>query len=233
LRAAIRADLDRYVFGRQQLGVTGRLAPLRIGLGSPGLWATTAYRVNHYTRRRLGSRPLVVLAHVLHFIIRTFTGIHIDSGAHIGPGLKLPHAGHLVIGPVRIGRNCDIFHGVTMGKSNSSLRERPSQPDVPTLGDRVYVGPGAVIAGGVMVNNDAVVGANSLLVQDVQPRGVMIGVPARLVSKSGSLAQIVYRGMENDKERNVAVAADVAAGAAGAAPVRPTRSVSGLPERSQ
>lgn len=117
-----------------------------------------------------------------------------------------------------------------MGKSNSSLRDRPSQPDVPTLGDRVYVGPGAVIAGGVMVNSDAVVGANSLLVQDVQPRGVMIGVPARLVSKTGSLAQIVYRGMENDKERNAAVAADVAAGAA---PVRPARSVSGLPERSQ
>ncbi|MDN5851268.1 MAG: hypothetical protein L0K86_00215 [Actinomycetia bacterium] len=53
--------------------------------------------------------------------------------------------------------------------------------------------------------------ANSLLVQDVPPRGVVIGVPARLVSKNGSLNQIAYRNMENDTERNDAVAEESAA----------------------
>jgi serine O-acetyltransferase len=213
LRAAFRDDLDRYVFVVQtQHGVTGPLVPLRVGLLSQGLWATTAYRLNHYVRHRLHSRLLGVLPDVFHSIVMALTGIHIDAHAHIGPGLKFPHGGHIVIGPVRVGRNCDIFQGVTLGESDSTLDDRPSRPDVPTLGDRVWVGPGAVIAGGVTVGDDAVVGANSLLVRDVPPRGVVLGVPARLVSRRGGFTQITYRGMDNDDERNVALAADPEAG---------------------
>jgi len=31
--------------------------------------------------------------------------------------LWIPHGGYIVIGPVRIGRNCDIYEGVTLGGS--------------------------------------------------------------------------------------------------------------------
>jgi len=70
----------------------------------------------------------------------------------------------------------------------------------------VWVGPGAVIAGELTVGDDAVVGANSLLVRDVPPLGVVLGVPARLVSRRGSFAQILYRGMDNDDKRKLALA---------------------------
>jgi serine O-acetyltransferase len=205
LRAAFRDDLDRYVFGLQRDGVTGSLAPLLMGLLSQGMWATTAYRLNHYARHRLRSRLLAALPHIFHCVIMRLTRIQIDPKAHIGPGLKFPHGGHIVIGPVQVGRNCDIYQGVTLGHSISTLVDRPSGPDVPALGNRVWVGPGAVIAGGVIVDNDAVVGANSLLVRDVPPRGVMIGVPARLISSDGSFTQIRYRDMYNDDEREVAL----------------------------
>ena len=207
LRAAIRADLDRYVFHAQRRqGVTGRLTPLQVGLMSQGLWATVAYRLEHYARYRLHSRLLHIPLSVFHRILMAITGIRLDAGAHIGPGLKIPHGGRIEIGPVRIGRNCDIFQGVTLGESMSTLDEPDSRSGVPTLGDRVWVGPGAVIAGELTVGDDAVVAANSLLVRDVPPRGVVLGVPARLVSRRGSFAQILYRGMEKDDKRKLALA---------------------------
>lgn len=212
LRAAIREDLDRYVFvAQRQQGQTGPLVPLRIGLLSQGLWATTAYRWNHYARHRGRSRWLGALPNAFHRTIMALTGIHIDAGAHIGPGLSFAHGGHVVIGPVRVGRDCDIYQGVTFGAS-MSLDDRHAKPGAPTLGDRVWVGPGAVIAGAITVDDDAAVGANSLVVRDVPPRGVVVGVPARLVSRRGSFAQLMYRGMDDDDERNAALTADPEAG---------------------
>jgi serine O-acetyltransferase len=213
LRAALKADLDRYVFVVQrQHGLSGPLLALRIGLTSQGLWATTAYRLNHYIRYRLHSRLLGIPSSILHSFIMAVTGIHIDSGAHIGSGLKFPHGGHIVVGPVRAGRNCDIFQGVTLGEANSTFDERPDKPEVPTLGDRVWVGPGAVVAGGVTLGDDAAVGANSLVIRDVPPRSVVLGVPARLVSRQGSFTQVTYREMDNDDERRLALATDPDAG---------------------
>jgi serine O-acetyltransferase len=213
LRAAFRDDLDRYVFTVQtQHGSAGRLMPARIGLLSQGLWVTTAYRLNHYARNRFHSRSLTVMPSAFHRVITMLTGIHIDAGAHIGPGLKFPHGGRIEMGPVRVGRNCDIYQGVTLGAGASTLDEPYSKPGVPTLGDRVWVGPGAVVSGEVAVGDDASVGANSLLVRDVPPRGVVLGVPARLVAKRGSFTQIMYRAMDADDSRKVSLAADPEAG---------------------
>jgi serine O-acetyltransferase len=209
LRAAFRDDLDRYVFiVESQHGLVGPLAAFRVGLLSQGLWATTAYRLNHYARHRFHSRLLGVLPSVFHQAIMALTGIHIDAGAHIGSGLKIPHGGRIEMGPVRIGGNCDIYQGVTLGASASTIDDPYSKPGVPALGDRVWVGPGAVVAGAVTVGDDASIGANSLLVRDVPPRGVVLGVPARLVSRRGSFYQVFYRGMDNDDQRRAGLAAD-------------------------
>ncbi len=206
LRAAIRADLDRYAFvAQRQQEESGLLLSLRIGLLSQGLWATAAYRLNHYAKHRGRSRWSRAGAQVLHRAVMAFTGIHIDSNAHVAPGLAFAHGGHIVIGPVRMGRNCDIYQGVTFGAS-MSFDDRPYKPGAPTVGDRVWVGPGAVVAGAITVGDDAAVGANSLVVRDVPPRGVVLGVPARLVSRNGSFAQVMYRGMDSDQARKVALA---------------------------
>jgi serine O-acetyltransferase len=202
LRAALREDLDRYVF-RAQKNSPGPLELLRVMLLSQGLWAIAAYRLNNYVRDRLHSRLLAALPLVFQYIVLALTGIEIDAHAHIGPGFSIPHGGYIVIGPVRMGRNCEIYQGVTLGVRGSTGQLRSG---VPTLGDRVWVGPGAVIAGGVTVGDDASVGANSLLVRDVPPRGVVLGVPARLVSRLGSFAQIGYPDMDSDDERKAALA---------------------------
>ena len=84
LRATFRDDLERYVFIVQvQHSVTGPLAPLRIGLLAQGLWATAAYRLNHYARYRLRSRLLSLLLGIFHRVIAVLTGIQKIGRAHV------------------------------------------------------------------------------------------------------------------------------------------------------
>jgi serine O-acetyltransferase len=140
-------------------------------------------------------------------LFRVVTGLEIDPQAHLGPGLMIPHDGHIVIGPVRVGRHCTISHRVTIGQGLQG--DGPAHDDTPVLGDRVWVGPGAVIAGPIQVGSDASVGANSVVLRDVPPRGVVLGVPARLLSHKGSFTQVYYRGMTDDPDRRLALEASV------------------------
>jgi serine acetyltransferase len=77
---------------------------------------------------------------------------------------------------------------------------------VPVLADRVWLGPGAVIAGPIHLGNDVTVAANSLVTRNVPSRGVVRGVPAELISHRGSFRQVSYPGMEQDPERLSSIA---------------------------
>ena len=100
------------------------------------------------------------------------TGADINPNADIGPGLVVSHGQALVIGGgIRIGRDCLLHHSVTLG---APTVERIAA--VPTLGDRVVVGAGAQILGGVLVGDDAMIGAGSFVTFDV-PAGGRVRAP--------------------------------------------------------
>ncbi len=65
--------------------------------------------------------------------------------------------------------------------------------------------PGGGYRRWVTVGDDATVGANSLLVHDVPPRSVMLDVPVRVVATRGSFTQVVYRDVDHEDERQVAL----------------------------
>jgi serine O-acetyltransferase len=179
-RERLRADLARYRHYRE-----GRfLRKVKTVMATEALWVTIVYRFGQYlsaeapapVRAVLGP-PNKLLLRVLHLV----TGIHIDPPAQIGPGLFIGHHGGIWISPAAVlGANCNIAQGVTIGRAG-----RISRP-APVLGDRVWVGPNATISGPVRVGNGAVVAANSLVVASVPDNGVVIGVPARVMSYSGS-----------------------------------------------
>jgi serine O-acetyltransferase len=217
LRDAIRQDIDRYVDAAERDGLSRVLARLRVPL-SLKVAAVANYRVTHFLltrgRPRLLSRVLGGVSFIGQRVFSAVTGVEIDPRAHIGPGLMIPHDGYVVIGPARVGRNCTISHSVTLGQGLQG--DGPAHDDTPVLGDRVWVGPGAVIAGPIHVGSDASVGANSVLLRDVPPRGVVLGVPARLLSHKGSFTQIYYRGMTEDPDRVLALQEPAAEADAGA-----------------
>lgn len=115
-------------------------------------------------------------------------GVNLPGSTVVGPGLFIGHAGGIVVNAAtRIGRNCNLSHNVTIG-ANKGRRA-----GVPTIGDNVYIGPGAVVIGGISIGDGAAIGANSVVVDDVPPGVTVAGSPARVVSSAGSAAWVNRR----------------------------------------
>lgn len=104
-------------------------------------------------------------------------GLSIPPGV-FGKGLSIAHYGTIVVNDrARVGSYCRLHVGTTLGERDGRA---------PTIGDFVYVGPGAVIYGGVMVGDRAVIAANSVVGRDVPPDVTVGGAPARVLSDSNS-----------------------------------------------
>lgn len=84
-----------------------------------------------------------------------------------------------------IGRNCNLSHQVTIGVSR-----RGARAGVPRIGDNVYIGPGAKIFGGIVLGDNAAIGANCVVTKDVPPSGVVVGIPGQVISSAGSAGYI-------------------------------------------
>ena len=92
-----------------------------------------------------------------------------------------PHPIGIVInGNAKIGRNCTIFHNVTIGDSMSGKPENR----YPTIGDNVTIYANSVIIGGITIGDNAVIGAGSVVLKDVPPNAVVAGNPAKTISKT-------------------------------------------------
>jgi serine O-acetyltransferase len=174
---------------------------LSIMLTVPSFQALFVFRVSHWLSRFIRRRsplvfPIVVLDLLMRRVMEIVSNIYISPHARIGPGLFLPHFGGIVIGSgVVIGAHCEIFHNVTLG------RRTPRGTGCPCLGDRVYLGPGAMLFGGIVVGDDAYVSANSVLAHSVPDRACVVGNPSRVTSHNGSFEHIDYPGMEADLGR--------------------------------
>jgi serine O-acetyltransferase len=110
------------------------------------------------------------------------TGIQINPGATIGRGLYIPHYGGIVVNPQTvIGKNCYLSHNVLIGKVHAGKRA-----GVPVIGDDVFIGTGAVLLGNITIENNAAIGVNSVVIDDVQSGVMVAGAPARLIAKRGA-----------------------------------------------
>ena len=139
----------------------------------PGLHAVLIHRVSH----RFWQWRLKWLARIFSNIGRWFTGIEIHPGATIGRRFFIDHGMGVVIGETaEIGDDCTLYHGVTLGGVSWNPGKRH-----PTLCDGVVVGAGAKILGPITVANNARVGANSVVIQDVPDGMTVVGIPGRVV----------------------------------------------------
>jgi putative colanic acid biosynthesis acetyltransferase WcaB len=108
-----------------------------------------------------------------------FLGVELPAHLQVGPRLRLFHPHAIVInGGVRMGADCILRQNVTVG---NTVRRDGTEKGIASLGDRVDLGAGCMVLGGVHVGDGARVGAMSLVLHDVPERGVVVGNPARLV----------------------------------------------------
>lgn len=151
---------------------------LTILLSYPGIHALMYYRVARFFYRR----RMTGLARIISNIGRTFTNIDIHPGARIGKGLFIDHGAGVVIGQTAIiGDNCVMFHGVTLG-SNSTQSKGNRHPNI---GHRVTIYANAVLVGPVTIGDDSVIGANTMVKQDLPAKSVVVGNPMRFISIEG------------------------------------------------
>lgn len=141
----------------------------------PGIKAVLLYRIAHF----FWTLDMPFIPRYISDIAREMTAIEIHPGAEIGSDFFIDHGAGVVIGETaEIGDNCTIYAGVVLGGTSINQEKRH-----PTLGDNVVVGTGAKILGPVKIGDNVRVGANSVVINDVPPNCVVVGVPGRIISK--------------------------------------------------
>lgn len=131
-------------------------------------------------------RMLYPIARVMYRRYMFRLGISIPFQTAIGPGFYIGHFGGIVVSHgARIGANCNLSQGVTIGQINRGRRG-----GIPQIGDNVYIGPGAKVLGGITIGNGVAIGANAVVIDDVPDNAVVVGVPGRVISLDGSAGYI-------------------------------------------
>lgn len=103
-----------------------------------------------------------------------------------GPGLSIAHRGTIVVHEAsKVGENCRLFHNVTIG--TGSLGQMNASKDSPSIGNNVFIGPGAVIVGAIAIADGIAIGANSYVNKSFsEPNITIAGCPAKKVSDKSS-----------------------------------------------
>ena len=143
----------------------------------PGFRAVAVARFGQW-RMNIKPKPLrapfSILYRILYRRVRNVYGIELPYSTQLGNNVVFEHQGAVVIhGCATIGDNCIIRQGVTIG--NRTL-DKPL--DAPTLGNNVNVGAGAKILGKLTIGDNAVIGANAVVLNDVPPNALAVGIPA-------------------------------------------------------
>ena len=139
----------------------------------PGLHAIALHRLAH----SLWQRRLFLLGRMVSHFGRFLTAIEIHPGAQIGRRVVIDHGVGVVIGETAVlGDDAYLYHQVTLGTASTAKGKRH-----PTVGRNVILGAGAKILGDIVVGDGARVGANAVVVSDVQPGQTVVGIPARPV----------------------------------------------------
>jgi len=160
---------------REDFGAHGRVP-------TPGFRAIAVHRFGNWCKGvhpRVLRSPLDLLYRWMQRRVVRRHGIQLEYAAEIGRRVVIDHQnGILVQSLSRIGDGCRLRHNVTIG------RRRSGDATCPVLGSNVDVGVGAVILGEVHVGDDAVIGANAVVVEDVPSGALAVGIPARIVRRA-------------------------------------------------
>lgn len=143
----------------------------------PGFLAIAVHRLVNARwsiRSRLLRFPVSALCRMLFTWVSWTFGIEIQYYTQVGRRLHIYHHGATMLGARAIGDDCHIRHNTTLGVLGLN-----DPGAIPVIGNRVELGVGTVVAGAVHVGDDAVIAANSLVLRDVPPHAVFMGVPAR------------------------------------------------------
>lgn len=120
-------------------------------------------------------------------------GFQIPVSTQIGSGFYIGHFGTIVINEkAKIGENCNIAHGVTIGQAN-----RGKSKGCPIIGNKVWIGTGAIIVGKITVGSNVLIAPNSYVNFDVPDNSVVLGNPGKIIPKANATEGYINSCLES------------------------------------
>jgi len=127
-----------------------------------------------------------IIRFIVEYLIRIIFGSDISCKAKIGKGFKIMHGHDIVIGSnVIIGDYCKIFNSVTLGNKNTEILESFQ----PKIEDNVVISTGAKILGEITIGSNSIVGANSVVINDIPKNSIAVGIPSKVIKKNENKIQ--------------------------------------------
>lgn len=114
--------------------------------------------------------------------MQTKYGLELGRGSNIAPGLYLGHAYGITVNPhAKIGKNCNLHKGCTVGQENRGRRK-----GAPVVGERVWIGSNTTVVGAITIGDDVLIAPNTYVNQDVPSHSIVVGSPCRIISRENA-----------------------------------------------
>lgn len=134
---------------------------------------------------------LLPLCKIAHRLATHWAAIDFSWQTRIGGGLAITHGWGLVVSPgAAIGANVTLFHGVTLGRRDRIAANGERLTGYPVIEDEVWIGPHAIIVGGVTIGRGSRIGGGAFVNSDVPPYSVVSGNPG-VVVRSGCTPDVM------------------------------------------
>lgn len=144
-----------------------------------GFWAVAVHRYGNWRmtiRPKLLRLPFSLLYKFLFKFVEWTCGISLPYTVKLGRRVRIWHHSGIILSARAIGDDVQIRQNTTFG-----VLRTEHNFELPVIEDRVDVGCGAVILGGITIGHDSVIGANSVVLKDLPPYSVAVGAPARVI----------------------------------------------------
>ena len=156
-----------------------------------GFWVMFVYRFGNWRYRIRPAwlrKPFSLIYKLLRTASQIATGVELPCETRVGRRLLIEHFGSIIVsGDSVIGDDVVLRQGVTLGLRHAGTR------GAPIIGDRVDIGAGAKLLGNIRIGNDAVVGANAVVICDVPPGMLAVGIPAVIKSAAKNIIRTPIR----------------------------------------
>lgn len=133
---------------------------------------------SHNIAHRLYKNKIPILPALLKVFQFLVYNSSVPASVVIGKGSFFAYKGIGVVihARVKIGRDCTIGQGITIGG-------RSKKENVPVIGNRVYLGAGCRVLGDIVIGDNVIIGPNAVVIDNVPSNCIVVGVPARIVKR--------------------------------------------------